>query len=351
MRVLLTGVGAPGTRGTIFALRHNSDRVRVHITGVDIKEDVVGRFWIENFHRVPSPEDENYVRAINRICNYDSIDVVLPQTTRETAKLSKSYKDVKAKVVVSDASAIEKANNKYALLKLCEEIGIPFPNSKLVSTAEELRRMAKELGYPESPVVVKPPVSFGSRGFRVLRKGSSWDTERFLTQKPNVTELSLEELLAILARNDKTDFPELMISEFLPGDEYSVDVFSGEKISVAIPRLRKEIVNGISFRTALEYRKDIVENSLKLARAAGLRFAFGFQFKLDSEGVAKILECNPRVQGTMAASLFSGVNVIWMAVREALGFPVERLPKPLKKAEFYRYWGGVGFTGKKAVEI
>ncbi len=349
--MLLTGVGAPGTRGTMYALRNNSDRVSVKIIGVDIKEDVAGKFWAEGFHKVPPPEDENYVRTINRICRGESIDVMIPQTTRETAKLSKTSEDVNVKVIVSNASAIEKANNKYALVKLCEEIGIPAPKSRLVKSPDELQSAAKELGYPKNPVVVKPPVSYGSRGFRVLREGSSWDTTKFLSQKPNATEISLEELLAILSRDEKANFPQLMVSEFLPGNEYSVDAFSGKKVSIAIPRLRKEIVNGISFRTGLEYRKDIMENSTKLAEALGLSFAFGFQFKLDSEGVPKILECNPRVQGTMAASIFSGVNVIWWAVREVLGFPVERLPRTLKKSEFYRYWGGLAVIGKKPVEI
>ena len=133
-------------------------------------------------------------------------------------------------------------------MKLCEEIGIPAPKSRLVKSPDELQSAAKELGYPKNPVVVKPPVSYGSRGFRVLREGSSWDTTKFLSQKPNATEISLEELLAILSRDEKANFPQLMVSEFLPGNEYSVDAFSGKKVSIAIPRLRKEIVNGISFR-------------------------------------------------------------------------------------------------------
>jgi carbamoyl-phosphate synthase large subunit len=90
---------------------------------------------------------------------------------------------------------------------------------------------------------------------------------------------------------------------------------------------------------------------LKLAKALGLRYAFGFQFKLDQDGTPKILECNPRVQGTMVASVFSGVNVVWMSVREALGYPVRSIPKKLKSSEFYRYWGGLGTTGRRFEEI
>ncbi|MDG6923244.1 MAG: ATP-grasp domain-containing protein [Nitrososphaerota archaeon] len=212
-----------------------------------------------------------------------------------------------------------------------------------------MRRNAKELGYPGKPVVVKPQVSFGSRGFRVLREGSSWDVRRFLAEKPNSAEMTLEDLTQILSRGDS--FPELLVTQFLSGNEYTVDVFSGANVSVAIPRLRKEIVNGISFRTSLEYRRDIINYSLKLAESLDLRYAFGFQFKLDADGTPKILECNPRVQGTMVASVFSGVNIIWMSVREAMGYPTKTIPKNLKTSEFYRYWGGLGNSGNSSNEI
>ena len=41
-----------------------------------------------------------------------------------------------------------------------------------------------------------------------------------------------------------------------------------------------------------------------------LRYAFGFQFIGD-----KLLECNPRVQGTMIASTYAGCNIIYSAVK------------------------------------
>ncbi len=53
----------------------------------------------------------------------------------------------------------------------------------------------------------------------------------------------------------------------------------------------------------------------------------------------------------MVASVYSGVNVIWMSVREALGYPIRSIPKMLKNSEFYRYWGGLGTAGKLNDEI
>ena len=348
--VLLTGVGAPGTRGTIYSLRKNADGAEVRIFGTDLREDAVGRYWVSRFSTVPPPESHRYVEEINRLCARYGADVVLPQTTRETMALSASLRDVSVPVAVSEGAAVRKANNKFELLKTFERLGLPHPNYFIVRSPAELAKRAAQLGYPDTPVVVKPPVSFGSRGFRVLRGESSWDRKRFLAEKPSSVETTLEELGKILGRGRGSGFPELLVTEFMPGVEYSVDAFVGKKARIALPRRRDEIVNGISFRATLEDRKDVATYTLRAAKELGLRYAFGFQFKLDSEGVPKVLECNPRVQGTMVASLFGGVNVIWMAVKEALGDPPAAVRARPVAATFQRFWGGLGVSDGSLID-
>jgi carbamoyl-phosphate synthase large subunit len=342
-------VGAPGTRGTLYALKNNPNGVDVRIIGIDMKENAVGKYWSDKFYTVPAPEDEAYLEQINSICSKESVDLILPQTTRETAAFSRIKLEVK--VAVSSSFAVEKANNKFELMKLCDQIGVPCPKFYLVRALADLIDRAEELGYPDKAVVVKPPVSWGSRGLRILRENTSWSIRRFLSEKPSSAEVTLDDLSKILTKDAHVDFPELLVTEFLPGKEYTVDAFAGERVSVAIPRLRKEVINGISFRTSLEYREDVTNYSLKIAKALGLRYAFGFQFKLDYSDAPKILECNPRVQGTMVASVFSGVNVIWLAVREAIGDLVEKIPEKLQPSEFYRYWGGIAISDGRSSDI
>jgi len=69
---------------------------------------------------------------------------------------------------------------------------------------------------------------------------------------------------------------------------------------------RDLIRTGITFNGTLEERKDIIEWSTKLAEEIGLEYCFGFQYKLDEKGVPKMLESNPRVQGTMVAATIGG---------------------------------------------
>jgi carbamoyl-phosphate synthase large subunit len=163
-------------------------------------------------------------------------------------------------------------------------------------------------------------------------------------------EISLDDLLGLLWRGDA--WPELLVTEYLPGPEYSVDAFRGERLAVALPRRRDAIRSGISFETTLlPERRDLIEPTLRAGEHLGLRYAFGFQFKEDANGVPKVLECNPRVQGTMVASVFGGFNPIWLSVEELLNEPPTALPAPLRPATFQRFWGGLGIRDDEVGEI
>jgi len=186
------------------------------------------------------------------------------------------------------------------------------------------------------------------RGFGVLTE-DRWNAERFLNEKPRNTEVTLKERCAILEGADP--WPRLLVTEYLPGPEYSVDAFMGVEEQVAIPRLRKVIRSNITFESRAEIREDLVNYTLLAGRRLGLQYAFGFQYKLDAENTPKVLECDPCVQGTMVASTLAGVNVIWMAVMESLGDAVSSVPKPVDGAEFYRYWGGVCITNGSIQDI
>lgn len=351
LRILLTGAGAPGVRGTIYALRQNPDGRKVRIVGIDIKQDVVGRFLVECFHRVPAPEHADYLPYLLDLCRREEIELVLPQTTRETAVLSHHKERFAAQgvhVMAADGTAIDIANDKGRLLDTFRHTGLPYPQYYRARNEAEVVEYARKLGYPEKPVVVKPPVSNGMRGLRILRE-NAWDAERYLKEKPDGVEIALCDLLPILRRGRV--WPELLVTEFLPGPEYSVDAFLGTHVRVAIPRLRRAIRSGISFENEIEYREDLSEYTLRAAAEIGLTGTFGFQFKLDTASVPKVLECNPRVQGTMVATAFSGVNVIWLAVLETLGEPPATIPATRQHAQFFRYWGGIGVHGNDSFEI
>jgi len=68
LTLLVTGAGAPGIRGTLYALRHNPDRRPVRIIGVDMQAKVVGALLADKFYTIPPPETAEYIAALLKIC-------------------------------------------------------------------------------------------------------------------------------------------------------------------------------------------------------------------------------------------------------------------------------------------
>ena len=343
VRIVITGAGAPGIRGTLFSLRTNPDSHPVHLIGTDMNPDCVGRHFVDEFAVLPAPEDRFYVGALLEVARRTGAHVVLPQTTREVLVLSRIVDDLATEgiaVAVSRAPHTERADSKWSLLQECLAAGFPTPRAIMSTSAEQFLEAAAALGHPGLPVVAKLPHSNGMRGLRVIAE-DAWDVGRFVRDKPSGVEIGLNAFMAMLQKGGP--WPELLVTEFLPGREYTVDVFAGLDGSTAVVRLRRTIRSGITFEAEVLPRSQLAALSCALGEHLALRFAFGFQWKEDERGEPRILECNPRVQGTMVASTLAGVNIVWLAIREALGVGPSRAelrglrPQPIS---FKRFWGG-----------
>lgn len=120
--------------------------------------------------------------------------------------------------------------------------------------------------------------------------------------------------------------PELLVTEYLPGEELSVDCFSDfhGQLRFIGPRSRERVLMGISFRSS---SVELTEEIAKIAHAINdllkLDGAWFFQVKKDSTGRYKLLEFAPRQASTMGLYRHSGVNFALLSLFNALKMPVE----------------------------
>ena len=347
LRIILTGVGAPGIKGTYFSLKNNFDSREVFILGTDVNDSVVGKYLCDNFKVVPlAVNAKEYLDAMLKLCDEFKINVLIPQNTAELLLLSENkalFEALGTKVLVSNQKSIECTNNKYEFLKMCRNISLPVPEFYLANNISDLTKYAELLGWPQKRVVVKPPISNGSRGVRIIDENINLKNA-FYNEKPSSLITKMTTLISILG----TEFPDLIVSEYLPGTEYTVDSLRTNSLNIAIPRKRDLIRSGITFNGSLEKHNDIILQSTKISEAANLEFCFGFQFKESCEGVHKVLECNPRIQGTMVLSTIAGANLIYGAIKYLIGegsssFEIDW------NAQLLRYWGGIGLSNNKVI--
>ena len=234
---------------------------------------------------------------------------------------------------------MEIANNKSRLYQFLEWRDIAVPAYRVVDTAEQFKTALTELGFPASRVCFKPSVSNGSRGFRIVANDID-EHDILFNQKPNSTYISFQDALRILSSKA---FPELLVTEYLPGDEYSVDCLAnhGEPVLI-VPRLRTKMNLGISVEGMFVRDKNVLSYCAEIIEALQLHGNIGIQVKKSAEGKYLIVEINPRVQGTTVAGLGAGVNLPVLAVKQELGLSITDEELQVKwGTKFSRYWNEV----------
>ena len=319
INILITGSGAPGAPGIIKSLRNNGER-QIFIVGVDINPENSGVSLVDKFFSIPKPTNNDFIYKILNISIKNNIQVILPLVTRELLVLSRNIEKFRRHTIhlaISSAKDLAIANNKAKLMTFLKEHSIPTPQFTVVNSLTEFKQAVRLLGYPDKRVCFKPPVSNGSRGFRII-DDSIDQMDLLLKYKPNTTFISYQNIIEILSKAD--NFPELVVMEYLPGDEYSIDLLVNHgKPLYTIPRFRHVIKAGISSVGSVIKNDEIIEYCNNIVENLKLHGNIGIQVKADENGQYKILEINPRVQGTIVLCTASGVNLPYLGIKLAMG--------------------------------
>jgi carbamoyl-phosphate synthase large subunit len=341
VNILLTGAGAPGAAGIIRCLSKENS---FDVMAVDVNPETPGRHLVKKFVVVPHGDDPEFIPVLLDICRKNDIHVVLPLVTRELIPLAMHTSEFElagACVMVAPVSSLEIANNKSRLYEFLDWRGIAVPAFRVIEEAGQLREACTSLGYPARDVVIRPSVSNGGRGFRII--SSAFDPVHLLFhEKPGQPFVQLEELENILSKANP--LPEMLVSEFLPGDELSVDCLCREGDTlVAVPRLRKKMVSGISVAGEFVQDREAIAYCSQVAAELKLHGSIGFQLKKSAADQWLILEINPRLQGTTSAALGAGINLPVMAVQMALGNAAISIPEIKWGTRFGRVWEEIFF--------
>lgn len=120
--------------------------------------------------------------------------------------------------------------------------------------------------------------------------------------------------------------PELLVCEYLPGVELSVDCFTDRcgTLRFVGPRTRERVTIGISFESATTpLTPEIQAIAAAINRRVKLRGAWFFQIKQDVGGRWKLLEFAVRQSSTMGLYRQCGVNFALLSLFDAMGMDVQ----------------------------
>ena len=310
-KILITGGGAPGAPGIINALRLST--IPLHLVSCDVQANTVGTLLTDESFQIVSGDNETYTQDLLKECITRGITSILPITTKELMPLSSAIEEFKRNgihILVSEPTALHIANDKGLLYSHLQKKNIDTPKFQIVETYSEFIEARNKLKQKGQPYIIKPCVSNGTRGFRIVSDKID-QRDLLFNHKPNSQYIEEQRLDNIL----KDGFPTLLVSEYMPGQEYTVDCFMNDgEIKLIIPRTRDKMNNGISVAGTIERNEEIIEYCKKILGTLKLHGPIGIQVKYSLSGKPLVVEINPRIQGTTVACIGAGVNIPLIAL-------------------------------------
>lgn len=322
--VLSTACGAMFMPGFFRCLKENNER-RIRIIGVDVDASPMTGDFIDGYYQVPVYNSENYVDVLLNICKIEKVKIFFPHISMELPIVLfrlESFEKLGIKVAITDSRTLLVANNKYKLYECMQKHGLKTPKYYRITSSLDLQDKAFKLGYPEKPVCVKITESSGSRGIRVVRKDIH-KAEEFLHQKPNTMNISMDDMCQIL--NECSDLPEIIVMDYLPGCEYTVDLLADHGKTLYIAGRRNYESNmSIAMATYIEKNDNAYKLCVDIVSILKLDGNIGFDFIFDENNEPILTDLNPRITATIIIYKEGGLNFPYLRVKQLLG---EKLPQ------------------------
>lgn len=273
---------------------HQSMRYSTHFDLIGASSlDDHGRFVYEQYiGDVPMHNHPDFAGALQYIIREQRIDAIYPTMDAVAETLHGLAAQLNVRVIGSSAetSAICASKSKtYQALK--DYIPIPTPYHSLDD-------------IEQYPIFLKPDKGYGGKG--TVRANNRATAEHALSQNST-----------------------LIMQEFLPGAEFTIDCFSDRhgKLRFHGPRTRSRIKAGISVHTRPTniFAEEFADWAEHINRILKPRGAWFFQAKVDAYGQPKLLEVAARLAGSSALFRAKGVNFALLSAFDAFDQDVEIL--------------------------
>ncbi len=284
--ILVTGGGGAAVPALIEHLKALGHRV----LGADMDPYAAGLYVADKGLVIPPGASPDYLPAMQRICEAERVDVVVPLVDEElipTLELERN----RVIVLTPGRQFMETCLDKYRLIGALHAAGIDAPQTRL---------LGEGMGPLAFPVIAKPRRGRGSRDVRVVRSESD---------------------LRALAASTAYAPDQMLLQQRIEGTEFTVSValWRDGAVQAVVP---KEIIfkKGIT-RLAVTRRNAGIDTLCRRIQS-GLKAdgPFNVQLRVDATtGVPMPFEVNPRFSTTTSLTAAAGVDEVGGIVAQALG--------------------------------
>lgn len=243
-----------------------------------------GKFVYNNYiSNVPFINEKNFVDHIKKLRKQYNIDYIYPCLDSAINVLKSNEDKIGCTVLSSPEHTVSICFEKLKTYKF-------FKNK--INTPE----VYFDLTQLEYPVFSKPNI--GARSINAYKINCPEDLNYY-----------------------KNKYPNNIILEYLPGEEFTVDCFTDKKRNLLYvqPRKRSRVNNGISVGTKFFDDKKIFDIAKVINDSLIFNGSWFFQLKIDKNNNYSLLEIAPRIAGSSMINRLIGVNFPYLNILNEIG--------------------------------
>ena len=218
-------------------------------------------------------------------------------------------------------TAIQAAEDRERFRELMRQIGEPVPESWIVESIGELRRVAERVPYP---CIVRPAYTLGGTG-----GGIAHNPDELLDIGARGLELSMRH--QVLVERSLLGWKEIEYEVMRDGADNAIVVCNMENIDPMGVHTGDSIVVAPS-QTLSDFEYQLLRTaSLRIIRALGIQGGCNVQLALNPHGSDYyVIEVNPRVSRSSAlASKATGYPIARIAAKIAIGLRLDEIRNPI----------------------
>ncbi|AGB42132.1 carbamoylphosphate synthase large subunit [Halobacteroides halobius DSM 5150] len=263
--------------------------IHVELLGASSVKSNHGKYVYKNYiEGLPFVNEPTFIDELNLIIKSYDIDFIFPAHDSVVLKLAEFKNKLKCEVIgspVQTCRICRSKNKTYDVFK--SKINTPYIYKNLDSDFQ-------------FPVFLKPDIGQGSKG---VHKAFSKKNVRFYLEKNS----------------------SLIMMEYLPGKEYTIDCFTNKygELIFCKGRERERIYNGISAHTFPVNDENFKRMARVINNTLEFRGAWFFQVKKRKNGELVLMEIAPRIAGSMGLYRNLGVNFPLLSIFDRLNFDLE----------------------------
>ena len=285
-----------GTRNKIVQYLKKELDGEGKVIATDCSELAPALYDADNYYIVPRITDENYISIILDICKKENINTLISLIDPELSLIAKNielFKELGVNPIISDYDKVEMCFDKYKMYEFLKKNDFKTPKTYINKEEFYNDLENNEINFP---VFVKPV------------RGSA---------SININKINNKEELEVIWKQADN----LIIQEFMTGQEYGVDVYidmiSNEPVSIFIKKKIKmragETDKSVSIKDDRLF--DLINDFVRKVGFKGIIDIDIFEIN----GEYYVSEVNPRFGGGYPHAYECGVNVPKMIINNVKG--------------------------------